>query len=84
MLGKEFCKFYETESDLDFRCDYFYVYILYVKMDCGLRGGLQQAGNSYCKIYEKLSKKYDKLLENPIEEKERKELEETFRNFMTI
>lgn len=33
------------------------------------------------KIYEKLSKKYDQLLENPIEEKERKELEETFRNF---
>src|SRR3712207_1556791 len=33
------------------------------------------------KIYEKLSKKYDKLLENPIKEKERKELEETFQNF---
>lgn len=33
------------------------------------------------KIYEKLSKKYDKLLENPIEENERKDLEKTFQNF---
>lgn len=33
------------------------------------------------KIYEKLSKKYDRLLEDPIEEEERKALEEKFQTF---
>jgi len=33
------------------------------------------------KIYDKLSAKYDRLLEDPIEEKERKKLEEKFQSF---